>query len=109
MFDIVYVWISLGFWICQSSEYTEVLTEYTTVLNMFLILNVSGLWIYHVSKYARVKQGFEYARIILGFAWSCLNVPKYVWMAFVLHFLIVIPYLKKPYTIFLESEFFFCL
>ena len=33
---------------------------------MFLILNVSGLWIYHVSKYAGVTQGFEYARVIPG-------------------------------------------
>ena len=66
-----------------------------------------GFWIYHGSKYVRVTQGFEYAWVIPGYAWLCQNVPKPVWMAFVLHLSIVIPYLKEPYTVFLESEFFF--
>ena len=55
---------------------------------MFLVLNMSEFWIYHGSEYARFTQGFEYA-------WLCLNVPKSVWMAFVLHLPIVIPYLKE--------------
>ena len=63
---------------------------------MFLVLDMSGFWIYHSSKYARVTQSFEYAWIIPGYAWLCLNVPKSVWMSFVLHLLIVIPYLKEP-------------
>ena len=74
---IVDVWVSLGFRICQSFQYTG-------VLNMFLNLNVSGFWTYHGSEYARFTQGFKYA-------WLCLNVLKSVWMAFVLHLPIVIP------------------
>ena len=98
-----------GFWTCQGSGYTVALNtarikqlwalnmpefsihrgpEYTRVPNMFLVLNMSGFWTYHCSEYARITQGFEYA-------WSCLNVPKSVWMAFVLHLPIVIPYLKE--------------
>ena len=73
---IVDVWVSLGFRICQSFQYTG-------VLNMFLNLNVSGFWTYHGSEYARFTQGFKYA-------WLCLNVLKSVWMAFVLHLPIVI-------------------
>ena len=39
----------------------------------------------------------EYALIIPWYAWLCLNVPKFVWMDFVLHSSIVIPYLKEPF------------
>ena len=77
-----------GFWMYQGSEYTR-------VLSMFLILNMSGFRIYHGSEYAKVTQGFEYTWIIPGYAWLCLNVPKSVSMAFVLHLLIEIPYLKE--------------
>ena len=77
------------FWIYRGSEYTR-------VLNLFLILNVLGFWIYHSSKYVGVTQGFEYVLIIPEYAWLCLNVSKSVWMAFVLHLLIVISYLKEP-------------
>ena len=45
-------------------------------------------------KYAKLHRVLimtEYAWIILGYAWLCLNVPKYVWMVFVIHFSIVIP------------------
>ena len=76
------------FWLYRGSEYTR-------VLNLFLILNVLGFWIYHSSKYAGVTQGFEYVLIIPEYAWLCLNEPKSVWMAFVLHLLIVISYLKE--------------
>ena len=38
----------------------------------------------------------EYARIIPGYVWLCLNVPKFIRMAFALHLLIVIPYVKEP-------------
>ena len=55
---------------------------------MFLVLNMSGFWIYHGSEYVRFTQGFEWARL-------CLNVPKSVLMAFVLHLSTVIPYLKE--------------
>ena len=74
--------------------------EYTRVLNMFLVLNMSGFWIYHDSEYARFTQGFEYA-------WLCLNVPKSVWMAFVLHLPIVIPYLKDRFLGKWKFDFFF--
>ena len=90
---ILDVWISLGYWICQDSEYTKVL-KYTSVQNMFLILNMSEFWICHGSKYARVTQGFEYAWITPGY--SCLYDSKSVWMFFVSHLPIVIPYLKEP-------------
>ena len=66
---------------------------------MFLALNMSGFWIYHGSKYARVTQGFEYASICLNNSWI---IP--VGMAFVLHLPIVIPYLKEPLTVFLKSK-----
>ena len=32
------------------------------------------------------------------------DVPKSVWMTFVLHLFIVIPYLKESQTVFMESE-----
>ena len=63
---------------------------------MFLISNMLGFWIYHGSKYDMVAQSFEYAWIIPGYTWLCLNVPKSVSMTFVLHLLILITYLKEP-------------
>ena len=63
---------------------------------MFVILNMLKFWIHHGSKYARVTQGFEYAWIIPGYAWLGLNMSKSVWMVFLLHLPIVIPYLKEP-------------
>ena len=85
------------------------------VLNMPRVLNMPGFWIYQGSdyasgsEYARVTQSSEYARIILEHAWiipgyalvclimpeytkTCVNMPKSAWMAFVLHFPIVIPW-----------------
>ena len=85
------------FWVYQGCEYAR-------ALNMLLVLNMSGFWIYHDSKYARVTQDFEYARICPGYVWLCLNVPKFVWMTFVLHLPIVISYLKEPKTVALESQ-----
>ena len=79
----------LGFWIYQGCEYTR-------VLKVLLVLNMPGFWIYHCSKYTRVTQGSEYTWIFLNISWIYLIVPKFVWMAVVLHLLIVIPYLKKP-------------
>ena len=98
-------WICLGFWICQRSESTGV-------------LNIPGLWICHGSEYA---SGSGYVRILempqfyiphsytgfwicLNNFWICLNVPKSVWIVFVLHLLIVIPYLKEPQMVFLKSK-----
>ena len=43
----------------------------------------------------RVLNMPEYAWIIPGYAWLSLNVLKSVWMAFVLHLLVVISYLKE--------------
>ena len=59
---------------------------------------MSGFWIYHGSMPGlhRVPNMPEYARIIPGYAWLCLNVPKYAWMAFVLHLPTGIPYVKEP-------------
>ena len=83
-------WIWLGFWICQHSEYTG-------------FLNILGLWICQGSGYTtilnipglhRVVNMPEYAWIIPGYVWVCLNIPKSVWITFVLHLPFVIPYLK---------------
>ena len=77
---------------------------------MLLVLNMLGFWIHDSFKYVRVTQGSKYAWICLNNSWICLiirqcvNVPKFVWMAFVLHSPIVIPYLKEPSTVFLESK-----
>ena len=71
---------------------------------MLLVLNMLGFWIYHSFKYVRVTQTSEYAWIIPGYVWLCLNVGKSVWMAFVLHLLIVIPYLKEPLTVFFGNK-----
>ena len=74
---------------------------------MLLVLNLLVFWIYHSFKYVRVRHGSEYAWICLNnfwICWLCLNVPKFVWMAFALHSPIVIPYLKEPWTVFLESK-----
>ena len=75
-------------WMCQSFGCTR-------VLNMPLVLNMTGFWIYQSSEYARVTQGSEYAWIISEYAWICLiivnvpeyagkcmNIPKSVWIAF---------------------------
>ena len=45
-----------------------------------------------------------YAWIIPGYVWFCLKVHKSVWIAFILHLPIVIPYLKEQYTFFFESK-----
>ena len=81
-----------AFWLYQGCEYAK-------VVNMLLVLNISRLWIYHGSKYARVTQGSEYA-------WTCPNNSRIipVWMDFVLHLPIVIPYLRERWTVFLKSE-----
>ena len=64
-----------GFWIYQGSESATFLS----MPGLHMVLNMP-----------------EYAWIIPGCAWLCLNVPKSVWMASVLHLHIVIPYLKEP-------------
>ena len=58
---------------------------------MSMILNMLGFCIYHGSKYAKAAQGLKYAWIIPGYAWLWPNAPKFVWIAFVLHFPIIIP------------------
>ena len=79
------------FWIYQGPECAE-------LLNMLLF------WIYHSLKYVRVTPSSKYAWIISGHVWLCLNLPKFVWIAFVLHSPIVISYLKESYNVFLESK-----
>ena len=79
-----------GFWIC------------------FRYLNTSGFWIYHGSMPGlhRVPNIPEYGWIIPGYAWLYLNLPRSEWMAFVLHLLIVLPYLKETIDCFLLFLFF---
>ena len=85
------------------------------VLTMPRVLNMPGFWIYQGSHYAsgyeyvRVTQSFEYVWIIPEYAWiipgyalislnmpeyteTCVKIPKCAWMAFVLHFPIIIPW-----------------
>ena len=93
-------WIYLGFWISQRSEYTR-------VVNMLLVQNMSGFYIYHGSKCSRVTQGSEYAWICLNSFWICLimlECGKSVRMAFVFCLTIVISCLKWPKAIFLKSK-----
>ena len=50
-------------------------------------------------KYAKLQGVLimtEYVWMILGYAWLCLNVPKYVWMTFAIHLPIVIP-IYRPF------------
>ena len=49
------------------------------------------------AKLHRVLIMIEYAWIFLGYALLCLNVPKYVWMAFAIHLPMVIPYLSTAF------------
>ena len=103
-----------GFEHVSDFEYTNVLTikeswiyqgcEYARVLNILLFPNISDFWIYHGFKYARVTQSSEYAWIILGYRSLCLNVPKSVWMVFILHLPFTIHYLKEAKTVFLKSK-----
>ena len=79
------------------------------VLHMPQILNFPAFRIcqgsvYTSFKYVRVTQGSKYAWIFPGYVWLRLNVSKFVWIAFALHLSIVIPYLKEPETVFLESN-----
>ena len=75
-------------WVLNMPEFSVYRgSEYTGVLYKFLVLNMSRFWIYHGSEYARFTQVFEYA-------WLYLNVPKFVWMASVLHLPIVISSLR---------------
>ena len=46
----------------------------------------------------------EYAWMILGYVWLFLNLTTFVWIVFVLHSPNVIPYVKEPQTVFLESK-----
>ena len=97
-----------AFWIYQSPEYTR-------VLDMVLVLNILGFWMYKSFNYARVIiQGSEYAWIYLNnfrtymimpeYTRLCVNKAKCAWMAFLLHFPIVIPCLKKQETVFFKKK-----
>ena len=49
--------------IYRDSEYNRVVNIpdiYASVLNMLLVMDMSGFWIYNGSKYASVRQGSEY-------------------------------------------------
>ena len=50
----------------------------TRVLNMPLVLNMPGFWIYQSSEYAKVTKGLEFAWIIPEYAWICLIMFGYV-------------------------------
>ena len=85
-------WIYFWFWMCQSFGYIR-------ILNMHLVLNMSGFWIHENSEFTRVTQGLEYDWTIPEipeYTWLCLNMLEYAgisvhmsksaWMVFVLHF-----------------------
>ena len=75
----------LGLWINQGSEYTSG-AEYVRVLDIAR-LTCQGY---------RVLNMPEYVWIIHEYAWLCLNMAKSSWINFVLHLLILIPYLDEP-------------
>ena len=83
-------WICLGFWIYKRPEYAGVwiyqACEYTRVLNMILILNMSGFWIYHGCN----MPGLHMILNKPDYAWRYFNLSKWL----VLHLPIVIPCLK---------------
>ena len=100
----------------QDSEYVSG-SEYHTILDMSLVLNVPQFWIYprvlnmpldlnmpgfsiyQSSEYSKVMQGSEYAWLIPEHTGICVNMPKSAWMALVLHF----P--TSPFV--LQSRFYF--
>ena len=77
---------------------------------MPLFLSIQGFWVNESSEYARVTKGSEYAWKVPEYFWLCLNITKYagvyvnmpksVWMAFVLHLPIVIPRLLERVIIY---------
>ena len=60
-----------GLWICQGSEYASG-SEYVKGSGYTTVLNMPGLH--------RVLNMPEYAWIIPGYAWLCVNVLKCVWI-----------------------------
>ena len=54
------------------------------VVSMPPVLNIPGFWIgkysEYVSEYARVTQSLEYSRVILEYAWLCLDLSEYGWI-----------------------------
>ena len=73
------LWICLGSWMCQSSEYNRVLN----MRGLHRVLNMPAEFL-NMPNYAWIWLNMlEYAGIYA-------NMPKYTWMAFVLHLLIVI-------------------
>ena len=100
-------WVCLRFWIAQDFEYVsgfecaKVLDIATRVLNMSLVLNMPGFWIYQSSEYARVTHGSKYAGIIPEYAWICLNMPEYAWICLNLPewlLIYIFPVVKLHYT-----------
>ena len=69
-------------------------SEYTLSSGYARTLNIPGFWMYQVSEYT---SGSEYGRfcVIHTRFWMCLNMPKSVLEAFVLHFTIEIPCLLE--------------
>ena len=72
------------FWTAQDSEYVSG-SECARVLDIPGFWICLWFWIYHGSENARITQGSQYALIIPEYAGICGNMPKSVWMAFVLH------------------------
>ena len=80
------VWICLAFSACQSSEYTS-------ILNIPLVLNMPRFWIYQVFEYA---YGSQYTRVLnKPGLHRVLNMSKFTRMAFVLHVTNVTPCLLE--------------
>ena len=104
-----------GFSICLGSEYARVLNIPVFLICLWVwichsydvsrVLAIPGSEYDRVLNNARVTQGFEYAWIIHEHTWLCLNMsdyaqicvnmPNFACLAFVLHFLVVIPCLLE--------------
>ena len=54
--------------------------EYTSVLDMGLILNMAGSWIYQGSEYTKVTQASGCAWISLNNSWKCVIISEYPWV-----------------------------
>ena len=79
------------FWLYQGSEYT-------TTLNMLLVLNIRRLLIYR--DYRRFWIYLRICMLIIKYVWICWNVYEYIYIC-----LNGFCFLKEPWTVFLKGQY----
>ena len=79
------------FWLYQGSEYT-------TTLNMLLVLNIRRLLIYQ--DYRRFWIYLRICMLIIKYVWICWNVYEYIYIC-----LNGFCFLKEPWTVFLKGQY----